>query len=245
MLSNYFKDFEKKIIKKGQKSTKPEKDTTSGKKSISQKSPASQIDMHKIQEQLGRIIPKKLKIDAVRPISASGFSPEGADLIIYTDYCEDLLGLFNGSIPQELVYGTVSITQKLDKKGLSEVLNRVAGVKKINFFASNDESTQQTIPAFIIAAESSIPLAELKNDMINHYMSNNIDFSHEVDVLMVINKGLVIKNWREKRSFIGLDTGKDSMMWFYVLINEYLEIEKSITLDMRKYIKNETIYPEY
>ncbi len=245
MLTNYFKDFEKNFIKKSLKSSKSTHEKSATRKTGIQKNASTQIDIDKIKGSLSRIIPGKFAIDAVRPISASGFSPEGADLIIYFDYCKDILELFNGAVPQELVHGTISIIQNLDKKGLSEVLNRVAGVKKINFFASNEETSQPAIPAFIITGESSIPLPELKNDMINYYMSNNIDFSHEVDVLMVLNKGLLIKNWREKRSFIALETGKDTMMWFYILLNEYLDIEKSRALDMRKYIKNETIYPEY
>ncbi|HOO72336.1 MAG TPA: hypothetical protein PK926_11295 [Spirochaetota bacterium] len=245
MLKRYFKEVDKKFIKKTLKTGKSSGEKTAGKKAVPNKGADVSVDAKIIKEYFAKIISQRFVIDAVRPVSSSGFSPDGADLIIYENYCEDLLKLFNGSVPQELVYASIFITKKLDKKSLHEVLNRVASVKKINYFSAADEPKEAPIPAFVISSGSSIPLPELKNDIINYYMTNNIEFSHETDVLMIMDTGMVIKNWREKRSFIGLETGEDSMMWFYVLLNEYLDVDRGTALDLRKYIKDDVVYPEY
>ena len=62
---------------------------------------------------------------------------------------------------------------------------------------------------------------------------------------MILHKGIVVKNWREKRSFIALETNEDTFMWFFILMNEYLDVKKEHNIDFRKYVKKEVVYNEY
>ena len=246
MLSKYFENFNKKIIN-DKKKTKTTAKGTAKKVSSggSSKKESTKVDIKKFKEKLERIIPKNLAINSARPISSTGFSPEGADLIIYRNYCDDILELFDGAVPQELVYGTVHFVNPLNKKNLGDALNRVSSVKKINYFSDSDENNTMLIPSFIICAETEYSMPDLKDAISNYYISNNIEHNHEMDILVILDKGLVVKNWREKRSYIALETTKDTVMWFYVLLNEYLDINRGSTLDMRKYIRSDVVYPEY
>ena len=246
MLSKYFVNFNKKIINQKKKTKTAAKGTAKKVSSSgSSKKESINVDVKKFKEILERIIPKNLAINSARPISSTGFSPEGADLIIYRNYCDDILELFDGAVPQELVYGTVHFVNSLNKKNLGDALNRVSSVKKINYFSDNDENNTMLIPSFIICAETEYSMPDLKDAISNYYISNNIEHDHEMDILVIFDKGLVVKNWREKRSYIALETTKDTMMWFYVLLNEYLDINRGSTLDMRKYIRSDVVYPEY
>ena len=152
MLKSYFLDLNKKIVKK-----------SAGKKGTASKS-SSGIDEKLLTEKLSGIIPRGFKIEKVKPLDSSGFSPEGADLIVYREYCDDVVKLFNGYIPYELIYGSIFIVNDLTKTTLADVINRVATVKKINRFS--EAESVYTVPSFIIAnASADYPLAELKNDI--------------------------------------------------------------------------------
>jgi hypothetical protein len=239
MISKYFKEFDKKVIKKKKTAVKggPKKG-----KEVQRLS----VDISSLESSLVKIIPSHLRVGKVRPIDAAGFSPEGVDLLIYREYCPDIINLLGGYIPHELVYGMVHIIEDLNKASLGDALMKVITAKKLNMYAADQQPDDKPhIPSFIIAASSKYQFNELKNDIINFYLSRNIEYQGELDILMVLNKGIVVKNWREKRSFIALETNDDTFMWFFILMNEYLDINKETTIDFRKYVKKEVIYSEY
>ena len=64
-------------------------------------------------------------------------------------------------------------------------------------------------------------------------------------IIVILNTGIIIKNWREKRSYIALETGKDTLMWFFILMCEYLDTEKEIEFDLRNYVQHREEYKEY
>jgi hypothetical protein len=239
MLEKYFKDFDKIILKKGKTAAQAGK----GEKKSGAK---AEIDIHKLKEVLSLIIPSQLTIESAKPVDASGFSPEGVDLIAYKKYVPDIMNLMDGYIPCELIYGMFHVIQNLTGDSLGEVLNKIATAKKINSFVATPEEVQKVhIPSFGIVANTSYQFPELKNDIIDYYLSKNLEYQYEIDILVLLKKGIVVKNWREKRSFIALETKEDTNLWFYVLMNEYLDINNEAPVDFRRYVKTDVIYNEY
>ncbi|MCL2025245.1 MAG: hypothetical protein FWG92_00360, partial [Leptospirales bacterium] len=100
------------------------------------------------------------------------------------------------------------------------------------------------IPAFIIAGDGGYSIRDIKNDILNYYNNRNVDPECEFDILVILGRGLVVKNWRE-RVYIAIETLEDTLMWFFILMNEYIDIERRIEMDFRKYIKSEKNYAEY
>lgn len=239
MITKYFKDFDTKIIKKKK----------AGAKTAAKKGKAASktlIDLKTLKENLSRIIPSNLKIESARPIDTAGFSPDGVDLVVYDPYCQDIIDLMGGFVPYELVYGVYHVVQDLNKECLVDVLNKISTAKKLNMYAKEPEEGERThIPSFVIASSSKYQLSELKNDIINYYLSKSIEYQYEMDIFMILNKGIVVKNWREKRSFIALETNEDTFVWFFILMNEYLDMKRERDIDFRKYIKKEVVYNEY
>ena len=133
----------------------------------------------------------------------------------------------------------------LNKSSLADVFGRVSTVKKINHFT--EEAGSFSIPSFIIANSSpEYSLSEIKNDIMNYYMSKNISSESEFEIMMVYNTGLLIKDWSSgDHRFIGLETGEDTMMWFFILMNEYLDVEREESFDIRKYVRTEKSYNEF
>ncbi len=252
MISKYFDDFNKKIVKKrktaANKKTKSAAKKTSGKGSSAGKKTTEQIkfDLKLFSEKLNNIIPAFLQIASVKPIDSSGFSPSGADLIAYKPFCRDIIEIMDGYIPYESVYGTYHIEPALNKSDLGSLLGRVAAVKRLNTSAENPEGGKSVVvPAFIVIGETSFSIRDIKNEIINFYIEKSVNSDFEFDILIIWNKGIIVKNWREKRSFIALETGEDTMLWFFILMNEYLDVEKNVEPDFRQYLKKDITYKEY
>lgn len=243
MFTSYFEKIEKNILKKA----KPEKKSDNGGKKTgpgkSVKKPASPA-IEELKAVIDNIIPSNLKLESARVIDPSGYSPDGVDFIAYRELCRDMINIMGGIIPCHLVYGTYHIAEKLDRDSLNEALMRVVQTKKINRY-SQTETQATPIPAFIIACDSDIKFPDIKNFIIDHYMAKGIDHVSEVDIIAILGKGVVVKNWREKRSYIAIETGKDTLMWFFILMNEYLDIKKDGELDLRAYVRHTENYKEY
>ena len=241
MIEKYFKDFDRNMLKRTKAAA-----AAPLKKGDKKSGARAEIDIRMLKDALARIIPSQLAIDAAHPVDSAGFSPEGVDLVVYKRYCSDILKLMDGYIPCELICGLFHVIQNLNKDSLPDFLNTIATAKKINNFVIGPEETQKgIIPSFGIVANMNYQFYELKNDIINHYLSKNLEYQYEIDILVIFRKGLIVKNWREKRSFIALETNEDTNMWFYILMNEYLDLNNEAPIDFRKYVKKEIIYNEY
>ncbi len=253
MLFDYFKDFDKKIIKKGTTKKAAAKKTAakkgaSAKKAAKKKAPASSVklDIKAFAEGFEKIIPSHLSITDARPVDANGFSPDGVDLCVYQPVCRDIVNVMGGFVPHELLQATLFTVPELNKKTLQESLNRVVAAKKINRLAPDESPDAEIfgVPAFVVAGTTSYKLMDLKNDILNFYMNNNVAEFLEFEILVILDTGIVVKNWREK-TYTVLETKEDTMMWFFILMTEYLEAERNSELDFRKYVKSEKTYEQY
>jgi hypothetical protein len=237
MFSKYFETVVSNFIKKpkaGKKGDKKEKS----------KGKTESIDIDSLKESLNKIVSSNFIIDSNKMIDPSGYSPDDVDLIAYKELYRDIASIMEGYIPCELVYGTYTVTPELNKENLMDILRKVVQAKKINRYTDR-ETQPAVIPAFVIAFDTNFNLADLKTSIIDNYMLMSADHASEVDIIAIFNKGLVIKNWRDKRSYIALETGKDTLMWFFILMNEYLDVEKDNEFDPRNYIKHAEKYNEY
>ncbi len=148
------------------------------------------------------------------------------------------------AVPSELVHGAFFLNTGLTAVSLGETLGRVADLKKLDRF-SEHQSSGRFIPAFVLSMDMHMSYQDLKNLILDYYVSRSLDNCFEFDIMAIVNRGIVIKDWREKRSFKILDTGEDTLKWFFILINEYMDVEKEGSLELRNYIKQPVQYREY
>ncbi|RPI92232.1 MAG: hypothetical protein EHM32_09420 [Spirochaetales bacterium] len=249
MFTKYFEEAQKKLVKtpSGAQAKTPAKakgkaTPKSGKSAVP--GAAAKIDMHGLMKTIEGIVPPDLSVGTLGIIDSSGYSPEGVDFITYRPLCRDMSALMGGYVPSELAYGTFHVCGDLGRESLQGALNKVIQAKKVNLF-TEDRQDVPAIPAFIISGGGSMGLEEVKDAIIDYYVSKSVDYVLEFDVLMILDRGLVVKNWREKRSFIALETGAATLMWFYILMHEYLDMERGKSLDLRNYVKYTEKYAEY
>lgn len=245
MFTKYFEEMQKQLVKarSGPSAKAPAKGKTAAKSAKSAPAEAK-MDVHGLIKMIEGIVPPALSVGTLGVIDPSGYSPEGVDFIAYRPLCRDMAALMGGYVPSELVYGTYHICGDIGRENLQGALNKVVQAKKLNMF-TDDRENLPAIPAFIISAGGSMRLEEIKDSIIDYYVSKSVDYVLEFDVLMVLNKGIVVKNWRERRSFIALETGPATLMWFFILMHEYLDMERGKGLDLRNYVKYTEKYAEY
>lgn len=251
MFSNYFEDIGNELIKaikapKPKKSSKPDAAAKSegAKKKAPQKKQPQEIDHKKLKEVLEKMVPAHLAVNTVAITDVSGYRPEGVDYVIYKEMFRNIDAMMGNAVPSELVYGTMYICQTLNRATIIDVLTRVANAKKLNMY-TDIESESVFIPSFIISLDMDVEYGELQQMILEFYTKNALDNHLEFDIIGIVNKGVVVKDWREKRSFKALDTGKDTMKWFFILMNEYLDVEKGGALDFRNYVNETKTYDEY
>jgi len=237
MLNKYFENMQKSLTKK--KTAKA--DLPSSGKTLAKIQ--SKIDKKEVMAAFSKIIPSGLSIAEAMPVDENGFAPEGADFLIFKSYCADIVSIMEGYVPLEFVYASCYFVPTIDKKLLLEALGRVVGVKKIKQYNEAGGDAFR-VPAFIIAGDGGYSIRDIKNDILNYYHNRNVDPVCEFDVLVILGRGLIIKNWRE-RAYIAIETLEDTLMWFFILMNEYIDVERRIDIDFRKYIKLEKNYTEY
>lgn len=219
------------------------KEIRANKKSTGKSHAKEEFDAKKIVNLLQDIIPHDFTISDKKPVDASGYVPKTVDYIAYYKKWNIIDQMMNGHIPSELIYGTFHIADKITQRQLPEILNNVALTKKLDKYSELEESV--LIPAFVIAGSCDIDMPQLKNAILDCYIERSIDTSLEFDIMMVVGKGLIIKDWREKRKFVALETEEDTLLWFFILMNEYLDVDKKHSLDLRNYVKETRRYREY
>lgn len=213
------------------------------KKSTRKSHAKEEFDAKKIMNLLQDIVPHDFIISDKKPVDASGYVPKTVDYIAYYKKWNIIDQMMNGHIPSELIYGTFHIVDMIALHQLPEILNNVVLTKKLNKYSELEESV--LIPAFVIAGSCDIDMPQLKNLILDYYIERSIDTSLEFDIMMIVGKGLIIKDWREKRKFVALETEEDTLLWFFILMNEYLDVDKKHSLDLRNYVKETRRYREY
>lgn len=234
MLKEYFSTLQQRL------SVQESKDTKKTAKKVHVK---EEFNAKKIINLLQDIVPNDFVISDKKPVDASGYVPKTVDYIAYFKKWNIVEQMMNGHIPSELIYGTFHVIDCINSQQLPEILNNVALTKKLNKFAELEESV--LIPAFVIAGSSEIDMPQLKNAILDYYIERSIDNTLEFDIMMIAGKGIIIKDWREKRKFVALETEEDTLLWFFILMNEYLDVDKKHSLDLRNYVKETRRYREY
>ena len=243
MLNRYFEDMQKSLTKKKAAKTAPPSGKTE-KKLAKNQVKTDRIEKKDVMDAFSKIVPAGLSVAEAVPVDENGFAPEGADFLIFKSYCVDIVSIMEGYVPLELIYASCYVVPTVDKKLLLEALGRVVNVKKVRRYAAEDDEEEFRIPAFIVAGDGGDSIRDIKNDILNYYRNKNIDPDCEFDILVILSKGLIIKNWREK-TYIAIETMEDTLMWFFILMSEYIDVERRIEMNFRKYIKSEKNYTEY
>lgn len=166
------------------------------------------------------------------------------DLIIYKKWCKNFLKLTGGHILLDQVYIILSIEAELTSESLIKHIELTQSLK-VMYAMDYNLSEDRIIPVYSIlfAYKSRIPVLSHKLTITHTSEEKGIPFTHELDMLCILNEGLIIKDWENSVNKI-IETGEDTLMWFYILLIEYLDRDNELKLDLRSYIREQRQYVE-
>ncbi len=240
MFSNYFEQLEKNLLKKAREAQKKAPENAHNLTGIE----SLGLSSEEIKNDLECLLPRSLTLDAVKLIDSSGFMPDGVDFLIFREQYRNFSEMMGGQVPSEMAYGTIHLARNINSENIADMLKRIIQTKKIDHFTEQAEE-KMPIPAFIIGFGSEFEFPKLKEEILDYYLTRNIDHAFEFDIMAILNMGVIIKDWRAKRSFIAIETGKETLKWLFILMNEYVDVERGGDLDLRKYVKHSEKYKEY
>lgn len=166
------------------------------------------------------------------------------DLIVYKKWCKNFLKLTGGYVLTDQIYSFISIENELTTDSLLKHVEITQSIKTM-YAMDYQLSEEKIIPIYSIlfSYKSRVPLLSHKLSLVNASEEKNIPMTHEVDMVCILDQGMIIKDW-EQSVFKIIETKEDTLMWFYILFIEFLDRDNELKLDLRSYIKEQKQYAE-
>ncbi len=166
------------------------------------------------------------------------------DLIIYKKWCKNYLKLTGNHILLDQVFVVISIEAELTTDALLRHIEITRSLK-LMYAMDYNLSEDRIIPIYSIlfAYKSRIPILSHKLAISHTSQEKGIPFTHELDMVCILDDGLIVKDWEQSHNKI-IETKEDTLMWFYILLIEYLDRDNDLKLDLRSYIKEQKEYAE-
>lgn len=168
------------------------------------------------------------------------------DVLIYNKWCPKVLEMTGGYVLSDFLYAFMTIENDLNTQAIVTHSALTRAVKSL-YATSKETKPNEIIPLFSIlfAYNSSIPLLSHKVAMKDAAKEKEIELNHEIDMVCVLDQGIIVKDWEQMGDYNVIETGADTLMWFFVLLMEYLDRDGKVGFDLRSLIKNPKEYKEY
>ena len=165
-----------------------------------------------------------------------------ADLLIYNKWCERYLDLTDGYILSDSLYAFMSIEKDITKSSLQTHANITRALKSL--YAAEKKETSGLIPVYSIlfSYTSSREPDQIVEELDQIQASKEIPVNQGVDMIVILNKAVIVRDYEKSGELKSILTGKDTLMWFYILLMEYLDRDNKLKLDLRDYIKQDENY---
>ncbi|MDH5657555.1 MAG: hypothetical protein OEZ34_16695 [Spirochaetia bacterium] len=171
---------------------------------------------------------------------------KNCDILIYNKWCQKFLDMTGGYILSDFVNLVINIEIDLTTEMIFDNANTVNALKSLYELENNIES-DQVIPLYsvLFSYRSAIPLLSHKIAIGDSARENSISVNHQHDLIVVLDQGIIIKDWETGGGYKVIETGKDTLLWFYILLLEYMDRDGKLGFDPRKYINEEKVYDEF
>ena len=168
------------------------------------------------------------------------------DLLIYKKLCPNYFELTNKCVLYDNLYTFMSLETELI---LSRLNAHLMLTKTVNSLGSQEpQEIEPTVKySILFAYGAKNTLAEIKENLLAATFENfEEDDSqiHCIDMLCVLDQGLIIRDPSSDQHYKGILTQEDTLMWFYIMLLEYLNVESKYHIQLRDYVKVAREYEE-
>lgn len=170
---------------------------------------------------------------------------KNCDLIVYKQWCAQYLGMTGNYVLVEDIYAVMSLETSYRQQALGTHLSLTRALKSL-YISQREEAARTIIPLYSIffVYTSSVSLLAMKQQLTKYLDQKDIPLNQQIDLICVLDKGLIIKDWEKEGHYRGLQTEGDTLMWFYIILMEYLDRGGEKSLPLRDYVKSGRSYTE-
>lgn len=168
------------------------------------------------------------------------------DVLIHNRVIPKMLELAGGYVPVDHLYAFMTLDQTITEKTLEHKSSLTNAVKTL-YRMEHDTGDYEIIPVFSIhmGYDSEVSLDDYRSILGDLGREGNIPINAEVDLVSVLDQGILLKNWEQGGRYTVLETKEDTLMWTFILLLEYLDRDGKVGFDPRQYIRNPKHYEEY
>jgi len=174
---------------------------------------------------------------------------KNCDVLIYKKWCQKFLDMTEGYILSDFVYSMITIEADLPTANLLTYCNHTNAIKSLYAHGKMEGEKEYpgVIPLYSIlfAYSSAVPLMSHRLAIRDHSKEKEIPLNHEPDLVCILDQGVIIKDWESGGDYRIIETGSDTLMWFYILLIEFLDRDGTVGIEPRRYLKKIKEYEDY
>ncbi len=167
------------------------------------------------------------------------------DVLVYKEWCKAYLSMTGGYVFSQDLYTFLKIESSIDSQNLRGYISLTRAIKSL-YLAQVKNTPPSIIPLYsvLFSYTSSRGLVHIKESLIKEIEKKEVPLNYQVDMICILGRGIILKDWEAGGSYRGIQTGEDTLMWFYILLMEYLDRDGKMQINLRDYIKSNRNYSE-
>ena len=191
-------------------------------------------------------VPESFSLATGRVRNTKHVLNKNCDILIYRKWCQKFLEMTGGYILSDFVNVYISLEVDLTTEMIFNNANTVNALKSL-YELENEMESDTVIPLYsvLFSYRSAIPLLSHKIAIGDSARENSISVNHQFDLIVVLDQGIIIKDWENGGGYRVIETGEDTLIWFYTILLEYMDRDGNLGFDPRKYINDEKVYDEF
>lgn len=190
-------------------------------------------------------LPDFFSVSTGKVRSKKHFLNRGIDVLVYHKKLPMIEAMSGGYILSEYLYSFLSVEAELTARALSTHVAMTNALKTLYRMETGEgEDRIVKLYSILFAYDTEDSLDHIRTALLKVSSEKDIPVNGEADMVCVLNKGLIIKDW-ENGSYQVIETAEDTLMWFYILLLEYLDRDGAVGFDPRSYVKQEKDYRQY
>ncbi len=245
MFSNYFKEQAEALEKALVRNMRRRSSRSTAKSSTAKKGKDLRL-YREFYQFLQQHLPQKFSLAVGKVRNKNHILNRNCDLLIYRKWCADYMQITSDYVLSDDLHAAISLESELSVPHLSSHAAMTRAVKTI---CSRDESKSESRPvttySILFAYNAKHRLKTLKENLERILEDKEIELNRQPDMICLLNQGLLIKDWEIGGRYKGIKTNEDTLLWFYILLLEYLDRDEQLNINLRKYIKGVKEYVEY
>ncbi|MBX7057097.1 MAG: hypothetical protein K1X75_03455 [Leptospirales bacterium] len=193
---------------------------------------------------LGEHLPAEFAVATGKVRSKKHLLSRGCDALIFRRWFPRLIEAAGGYVPSEALHAFLSLEAELTPATLATHLNLTRAMKTLY---AGDREYQGVIPVFsvLFGYSSQRTLLLLRQDMKDLGDEKQIPANFEPDMIVCLDRGMLIKDWEQGGEYRVIETLEDTLLWFYILLVEYLDRDGRLNLNLRDTVKVAREYNQY